>query len=722
MIHKIFTFITVFTGLNLLAASGDVTTVIVHENQDIHWQGSSYGGKYDEVGVFPDATKNFQEIKFSFSVGCNNAGVCSHWDYDMEVYVGEYTGLMDSTIASIDTVQFTPLELDTTWNVFAGVIWHEIGRMITPYGTYMDDGNLNDGWDRTWLHTYTYDATDFRKFLTGSAPVRVHYHGWEDGWRVTTKFEFVEGKPTRDVVDVKNIYKGGSYTTSAQFEADIVPAKTIQIPADATAAKLKVIVTGHGQHGEFTKHSYTVKSGANVVGKKEMWRYDCGMLAIAPQGGTWIYNRANWCPGDKVEVHEFDMSQYIVGTGNNKTLDVNIDFDVFNVPNNDASYSLSAQLVTYKDIRRKYDAMVEEIIAPTNNENFARMNTICANPMVKIKNLGSETLTSLEIKYWVNTSNYRYYQWTGSLEMDESEEVTLDQMDWTGVDVANPKFTAEVNWPNGVLDQFKPNNTKVASFKFPDVYASGDLKIRFKANNKASENSYTLKDAAGNILLNKSGFANNSTNDEALNLEDGCYVFEFYDVDNYWGLDGGGDGIAWWVNTQNGLETAGYLRFLNGSNNITLKTFNPDFGSKIFYSFTVANNLSELPALPAHQTPEHPAVETIVIDGEVYEVLEGMYYGENEIISAIGDLDKDIDMLQVYPNPANSLVSLYLKTATKETIKVSLQTIIGEEIDAFEMQTNQVKNYKLKEMSNGVYLLRFEINGKSTARKLVVNK
>lgn len=722
MTQKLFFFISVLASINLLAASGDVTTILVHQNQDIHWQGSSFGGKYDEIGIFPNASKNFQEIKFSFSVGCNNAGVCSHWDYDMEVYVGEYTGLLDSNIVSIDTIQALPQILDTTWNVFAGVIWHEMGRMITPYGTYMDDTNMSDGWNNTWLHTYTYDVTDFRPFLTGNAPIRVHYHGWQDGWRVSTKFEFVEGKPTREVLDVKNVYSGGNYTTSTQFETNIVPAKTIAIPADATGAKLKVIVTGHGQYGEFTPHSYQVKSGSNLVRAEDIWRDDCGLLPISPQGGTWIYNRANWCPGDAVEVHEFEMSDFITGTGNSKTLDVNIDFENFAVPNNDAAYSLSAQLVTYKDPIRKFDAMVEAIIAPTKNENYARLNTICANPIVKIKNIGTETLTSLEIKYWVNTSNYRYYQWTGSLKMGESEEVTLDQMDWTGVNTTNPEFTAEVSWPNGVIDQFKPNNTKVASFVFPDVYTSGNIKIRFKANNQASENNYTLKDAAGNIIVNKSGFVNGSTNDESLDLADGCYVFEFYDVDNYWGLDGGGDGISWWANTQNNLETSGYLRFLNGPNNATLKTFNPDFGSKIFYSFTVKTTLDSLPNLPAHEVPTHPAVETVVVNGEVYEVLEGVFYGENGIISAIGDLEKDIDLLQVYPNPAASLVSLYLKTVKNESIKVTVQTIIGEAIDNFEMQTNQVKNYKLKDISNGVYLIKFEINGKSTTRKLIVNR
>jgi len=101
------------SSINLFSNSGDTTTITVHQNQDLHWLGSSYGGKYDEVVNFPLASLDFQEITLSFSIGCNNAGVCSHWDYDMSVLVGEYSGTYDSTIASYDTLNYQALVLDT---------------------------------------------------------------------------------------------------------------------------------------------------------------------------------------------------------------------------------------------------------------------------------------------------------------------------------------------------------------------------------------------------------------------------------------------------------------------------------------------------------------------------------------------------------------------------------------------------------------------------------
>ncbi len=729
-------------SLLLFASSGDTLTIQAHHNVDLHWQGSSYGGKYDEVVNFPTNSTSFQDIEMEFSIGCNNAGVCSHWDYDINIYVGEYAGYNDSTIASFDTLNYQAqildtlstnpfvfdtlqnyiFEADTNWNVFEVIIWHEMGRMITPYGTYMDDQNMNDGFDNTWLHRYKYNVTDFRPFLNGQTPIRVHYHGWQDGWRVNTKFKFVEGKPTRDVVNVENIYSGGNYTSFSQFDAASTPTKTINIAEDVEEAKLRVFVTGHGQYGEFTPIKYKVKSGTTVVKEESIWRDDCGMLPLSPQGGTWIFNRANWCPGDAVKVQEFDLSDFIEGSGTHKTLNLNIDFDDF-VPTDAAYYSMSVQLVTYKKYRRDYDVALEDIISPSTNENFVRLNALCASPKIRIKNNGKQTLTSAQIKYWVTPTNYRYFIWHGTLEYGETTDVTLDQMDWTGVDVANPIFYAEVSWPSDVVDQFSYNNQKSESFIFPDIYSTNSLKVRFRANNHPNENSFTLKSADGTLIADENTFNAQQINDFTYSLVDGCYVFEFYDEDDYWGLDGGGgDGISWWLNSQNNLESSGYLRFIDNNTNQTLKVFNPDFGTKIYYEFTIGDSLNELSSLPKHIKPVRPDIDTVIIDGVEYFLLDGIYYDENNIINNVNDLDNSLEILKMFPNPAKNTVAFYLETKSNQNINITITNVIGEKIDAFEMQTNKLLNYKIKDIASGIYFVNFEIEGKSSSRKLIIEK
>ncbi len=67
---------------------------------------------------------------------------------------------------------------------------------------------------------------------------------------------------------------------------------------------MKSSITGHGQNGEFNaKYHYY-----NIDGGEEEYIYhvwnDCSEIPIYPQGGTWIYDRAGWCPGDPTTLHE----------------------------------------------------------------------------------------------------------------------------------------------------------------------------------------------------------------------------------------------------------------------------------------------------------------------------------------------------------------------------------------------------------------------------------
>src|SRR5690606_38021678 len=86
-----------------------------------------------------------------------------------------------------------------------------------------------------------------------------------------------------------------------------VTEKTIHFPAAATAAEMRVLITGHGMDApgncaEFCKKWYRFKVDGSQVAQQDIWRDDCGSNFLYPQSGTWIYNRSNWCPGDLVRL------------------------------------------------------------------------------------------------------------------------------------------------------------------------------------------------------------------------------------------------------------------------------------------------------------------------------------------------------------------------------------------------------------------------------------
>ena len=48
------------------------------------------------------------------------------------------------------------------------------------------------------------------------------------------------------------------------------------------------------------------------------------------------------------------------------------------------------------------------------------MNPICANPVIEIRNRGSEFLTSATIEYGLEGGEMSIYEWSGALDFMES--------------------------------------------------------------------------------------------------------------------------------------------------------------------------------------------------------------------------------------------------------------------------------------------------------------
>jgi len=65
-----------------------------------------------------------------------------------------------------------------------------------------------------------------------------------------------------------------------------------------------------------------------------LWRTDCATNPCSPQGGTWQYNRAGWCPGQSVIPWDNDITSNVTA-GQPITLDYNIEpYENFCRPNN----------------------------------------------------------------------------------------------------------------------------------------------------------------------------------------------------------------------------------------------------------------------------------------------------------------------------------------------------------------------------------------------------
>lgn len=521
----------------------------------------------------------------------------------------------------------------------------ELGRYITPYGIGLD---LGTGF--TWI----FDVTDYEPLLHGLK--RLTAGNWQEF--LDMRFDFIKGTPAREVLGVENVWVG-NYGL-AGFNNN-VPYDTLNLSSTASQFRLKTRTTGHGfgsglNCAEFCQRNHFVFVDGVMRFNWIPWD-ECGDNPLYPQGGTWVYDRAGWCPGMDVRTYDWELTPF-VSPGGNPVLEYNIDTDP------DGNYVLESQLISYGPKNFTLDASVERIKAPSLLDIYKRFNPVCSNPIIIIRNNGSAALTSLKINYGMEGATLAEYNWTGNLGFLQQEEVVLGSFWWT--DSSNV-FEVSISEPNGGTDEYLPNNRMTSAFSIPPSHQAS-VYVEFKTNNYFNENTVTLTNDAGDILLNRTGASANATYKDTFLLNPGCYTLKVTDTEN--------DGLSFWANTAQG---SGYLRIRKADGGGILKTFNADFGKDLSYNFSV-----------------------------------GYYLNENPVFNA-GTMD-------VFPNPSNG--NFTLESHGRKGIPASIKIVSTDgKLLLEENFPNGLEEYgdiDLTHSKPGIYFLRISSGEETWVKKLVV--
>ena len=181
-------------------------------------------------------------------------------------------------------------------------------------------------------------------------------------------------------------------------------------------------------------------------------------------------------------MNEQDLTPFVTAGGN-----LNIDYTTSNPPllTGDYRYHIAHQVVGYGDANFQLDAAVVGISAPNNSAEFTRVGTVCANPSITIRNTGATELNALTINYWLNDAQSpQTFEWTGSLDFMEEEEVTIPSSPelWFDIIGDNNKFHVEIANPNQGADEYSFNNKMSSNFNIPEVLPS-KFTIEFRTNN-----------------------------------------------------------------------------------------------------------------------------------------------------------------------------------------------------------------------------------------------
>lgn len=496
-----------------------------------------------------------------------NAGICSDTlhVYPIANYFhfnanGEIT---DSVALLADTVIY---RIDRSYYSlpFEVVNRYELGRYITPYGIGLD---LGEGW--TWV----YDVTDFRPLLADT--VHLQAGNWQE--LLDLKFVMIKGTPPRTVKKVRNVWNGEFALN--QFNT-LLDAKRVSKTDGSRMQKLRITTTGHQFENptncaEFCPMLHHVKINGNTVDQWQILQ-ECADNPLYPQGGTWIFDRAGWCPGMPATTRELELSSFYQDTDT-------MDLDYGCLQDEYGSYVVETQLIDYDSLHFAYDAAIEMVFSPNNWEMHNRFNPVCGRPQVLIRNTGSEILRDLDFYYGPVGGNSNSWHWQGNLAFDQTDTVFLPAFNWGHWQGENI-FKVEISNPNGEQDLYEPNNVYYTRFALAPVYNKRPV-LYFKANNCPAENNYQVLNDAGEVVVSRSGFIASAVYSDTLNLPSGCYELVFNDTDN--------DGLNFWYFPEDGN---GLLK-LKLEDGTIVERFNADFGKQIRFQFVIdyESNISTVP-------------------------------------------------------------------------------------------------------------------------------
>ena len=243
-------------------------TTIVAIDQVHHSFGNAGNNRTTTHAIqFPSSAAEYSSIKMKVNLECPNGG-CDPWDRKAKISV---------------------YHLDQ---------WFEIGRYVTPYG-------IECGWE--------IDVSDYRSILKNEVLIKSYIDTWvEPGWLVSVEFDFISGINAYAHTIVRNLW---NYDRLVYGDPSIpIDIATINeyLPTDTEEAYIRITTTGHGQGNtenaaEFSDKQHNILINGQVSHVHNFWRSDCESNQCSPQNGTWQYDRAGFCPGDKVEAQNFSV-------------------------------------------------------------------------------------------------------------------------------------------------------------------------------------------------------------------------------------------------------------------------------------------------------------------------------------------------------------------------------------------------------------------------------
>jgi hypothetical protein len=397
------------------------------------------------------------------------------------------------------------------------------------------------------------------------------------------------------------------------------------------------------------------------------------------------------------------------------------------VPYNALKTSMGCMAVTLPPL----DAGITTI---NNPSGLSCVTTV--TPNVTIKNWGTNTLTSADIKYKIDGGALQTFAWSGSLASLATATVALPSMTTT---VASHTFTANSANPNGGVDGNATNDASTGTFtvtggtgaalpyieSFESAFPPAGITINNPdAATTWAQATWAAKTGTKSAYMDYFNYTATKQKDEivlpALNLTGGTnqqltfqVAYQLYTSPTasvtY------SDTLEVFISTNCGTTwTQLYKKF-----STPLTTTTPAFSTTSFTP-TASQWRQETISLVPYASSTNAMIKFVAING--YE--NQLYVDDINISSTTGiQQANENNGINIYPNPTNGTFSIDIQHNASEVNSISVVNSLGQMV----YQTNKPNtsgNYSvdLSGYSNGIYFVQVIKSGIVYQKKIVVNK
>ncbi len=606
-------FIILFTAsFQFKLKAQDTLRIFSHRNEVIVTDPSEGIKHHPHWTVFPDENTPIRQILMYAHFACPDTMRCADWDYlDRIMLVKQSDNKQD------------------TLNL-------ELGKLITPYGGFFKSD---------WAFTWEMDLTDFRLYLHDSVLIDYIHSGYEPnhdrGWKLNLEFAFITGTPAAKPVKIHTIYNGRYEYGNPDNPIDQLLAPiSFQTSPTTTHARLRILQTGHGMDlpdncAEFCSKYREIWYNGELISTRNLWK-KCGDNPVFPQAGTWIFDRANWCPGDLLPGEFFTLP---LKEASNHTVQFRMEpYEATEI--NQGAQMISAYVIEYEQPIHSLDAHLSDIHRPSDKDIHSRINPALSNATISIINRGSEPITALTIRYGTIGFETNAYQWQGLIQPFDKDTIVLPGI--IDTNPSNNRFFAEVSRVNGQKDPYPLDNRKEIAFTPAPVHQAS-LIFKLRTNREPEQNQWTLTRLETQEVLHRSDsvLEAEKTYLDTFQLQTGAYQLEF--------TDAGGDGLEFWFNAAGGR---GEAILLNAEGSL-LHAFESDCGSGWAYAFTISENAPPI---------DSSLLATSMYPGRTSDSVKWRYLGNapGNLLVQLSDESGNILEEHRYPNVSEKNISFSL--------------------------------------------------------------